>query len=121
MDPTERGRPVNENSSPTDTNSRRVKIVKAGDDRHELWDELEAFDPKWQMHYDTTEDAAIAANVHGLWHDYCRDRRYARSMACQPRQVPDTAGVVRREQQTAASTSLPYRLDTIGTVRQVEE
>lgn len=90
-------------------------------ERHYLWEELEAFDPKWQLHYETTHDAAIAAGVLELWQEYCREKGHRQSMACQPRQVPNTAGAIRRQQEAAASTSLPYRLDTIGTVRQTEE
>lgn len=89
--------------------------------RHELWEELEAFDPKWQLHFETTEDAAIAAGVQEIWREYCRDFPRRQSMACSPRQVPDTAAAVRRQQEAAASTSLPYRLDTIGYVRRLEE
>lgn len=89
--------------------------------QHELWDELEAFDPKWQLHYDTTEAAAIAANVLDIWQDYCRNPKHRPTMACSPKQVPDTVGDLRKQHQAAASTSLPYRLDTIGTVRQTEE
>lgn len=88
-------------------------------ERHELWDELEAFDPKWQQHYATTETAAAAAGVCAQWHDYCRTRR--QTMACNPRQVADVAGTIRREQEAAASSSLPYRLDTIGTVKEIAE
>lgn len=88
-------------------------------ERHELWDELEAFDPRWQIHYATTELAAAAAGACAMWRDYCEHHRL--TMTCAPGQVPDTAGAVRREQTAAASSSLPYRLDTIGTVRQVEE
>lgn len=91
------------------------------DDRNELWEELEAFDPRWQLNYDTTEDAAIAAGVQDLWQEYCRQSNYQNSMACQPRQVPDTVGAIRKQQEAAASTSLPYRLDTIGSVRAGEE
>jgi len=89
--------------------------------RHELWDELDAFDPKWQKHYATTAQAANAAGgyVFDMWVEYCRHHR--QELACNPRQVPDAAGVVRREQEASASSSLPYRLDTIGTVRQGEE
>ena len=91
-------------------------------ERHELWDELEAFDPKWQLHYDTTHDAAIAANVVELWQEYCQSNPHRRqSMACLPRQVPDTVGAIRKQQEAAQSTSLPYRLDTIGSVRQSRE
>lgn len=89
--------------------------------QHDLFLELDAFDPKWQQHFATTEAAAAAAGVCPEWRDYCHDKRRRSSMACAPSQVRDIAGDIRREQEAAASLSLPYRLDTIGTVRQVEE
>jgi hypothetical protein len=89
--------------------------------RHDLFLELDAFDPKWQQHFATTELAAAAAGACAEWRDYCRDRRNQATMTCTPSQVRDTAGQIRREQEAAAISSLPYRLDTIGYVRQVEE
>jgi len=85
--------------------------------RHELWDELEAFDPKWQLHYDTTHEAAIAAGVESIWMEYCSQLPQRHGMACRPGQVTDVIRVVRKQKEAASSSSLPYRLDTIGTVR----
>lgn len=85
---------------------------------HELFEELDAFDPKWQLHFDTTETAAIAAGVYDLWQDFCRQKHHRQTMTCNPRQVVDTVGKIRKQHEAQASTSLPYRLDTIGTVRQ---
>ncbi len=62
---------------------------------HELWEELWAFDPNWQHHYDTTEDAAIAAGVHEVWREYCRDFPRRNSLACQPKQVPNAVAINR--------------------------
>jgi hypothetical protein len=106
---------VNEIAADSDTTNMETNFS------HELFLELDAFDPKWQLHYDTTETAAIAAGVYDLWQDYCRTKHHRQSMTCNPNQVPDTLEAIRTEYEAAASTSLPYRLDTIGTVRQVEE
>lgn len=40
--------------------------------RHPLFDELEAFHPRWMDMYDTTEEAAKAAGVYELWVDWCK-------------------------------------------------
>lgn len=39
-------------------------------DRHDVFWEVEAFDPKWQQNYDTLRDAAIAANCLPEYYDY---------------------------------------------------
>lgn len=78
---------------------------------HELFEELEAFDPKWRLKYATTLEAAKAAGVHSLWLDWCQSRN---TTECRPGQVPDVLGAIQRLQ--AQSSSLPYTLNTIGEV-----
>lgn len=39
---------------------------------HELFEQLEAFDPKWQQHYATLVDAAKAANAYMLYENYAK-------------------------------------------------
>lgn len=48
--------------------------------RPELFDELDAFDPKWAEHYDTTEQAARAAGqeVLEMYLDHLRNDAQAR-------------------------------------------
>lgn len=78
--------------------------------RHELFDELEAFDPKWQTHYPTLLAAAKAARAEELfcqWLSWTAEgNKYAHSM----NGVPDYS--VKR----ADARSLPYSLDNIGEV-----
>ena len=38
--------------------------------RPELFEQLDAFDPKWAEHYDTTKEAATAAGVRDLYDAY---------------------------------------------------
>lgn len=44
----------------------------------ELFEQLDAFDPKWAEHYDTTEQAAHAAGVADLYDDYLVHNEQAR-------------------------------------------
>lgn len=37
---------------------------------HELFEELDAFDPKWQEHYETLREAASAAQVLPMYYLY---------------------------------------------------
>lgn len=69
-----------------------------------LFEELQAFDPRWQTRYDTLHEAAIAAGVEVLWHEWCRGKGRG-TAGCLP-------CLARRK--IAESTSLPYRMDTLG-------
>jgi len=88
-------------------------VVAKRKERHELFDELEAFDPRWQQHYRTTREAVLAAGERAveLFRDWAAGDGKG-SVACQS--VPDTIAAVERLQRAAASTSLPFRLNTIG-------
>lgn len=59
------------------------------DDRHDLFLDLDAFDPKWQIHYKTIALAATAAKVmhmYSEWLGTVDGRRYQEIL----RDVPDT-------------------------------
>jgi len=61
--------------------------------KHDLFWELEAFDPKWQMHYRTLALAARAAGVLNLYGDWLKSPdgvRYSVQMAG----VPDTVQMI---------------------------
>lgn len=67
---------------------------------HELFEELEAFDPKWKLKYSTTYDAAVAANALDLYADYTQTllgSAYVRTYA----NVPDYAGAAQRSAESA--------------------
>lgn len=40
------------------------------DDKHELFWQIEAFDPHWQKHYKTLREAAVAADCLPDYYDY---------------------------------------------------
>jgi hypothetical protein len=74
--------------------------------KHELFEELEAFDIKWQMHFATIAKAAQAAKVLPLYADWLKSEdgvRYSRQM----HGVPDRAA------QEAAERQMWDRMQTV--------
>lgn len=86
-------------------------------DRHPLFDELEAFDPRWQQHYRTTREAVFAAGPHAveLFRDWAAGAGKS-TLAVQV--IPDTLGAVERMQEAEANSALPYKMKCIGRVRE---
>lgn len=87
--------------------------------KHELFEELEAFNPKWQSHYASTVDAAYAAGVLDLYYEWKNSPDGKRITDFT--KAPDVLGALRREAALAQSDSLPYRLETIGTTKGTPE
>lgn len=78
---------------------------------HELFEELQAFNPRWQQDYCTLQAAASAAGLQDMYSDWCRGRG-AHTAGCQPcRDMVAAVSALKAQAQTA---SLPFRLDTIG-------
>jgi hypothetical protein len=77
---------------------------------HELFEELDAFDPKWRDHYATVRGAAIAAACHDL---YLKWRSTPEGQACAAiyRDVPDYLGATRAAQE--AADRLPFNLGDV--------
>lgn len=68
-------------------------------EQHELFDELDAYDPKWQTHYDRLRDAAVAANCMNLYYEFMltpQGRHYQQLMFG----VRDTVAQNRAERET---------------------
>lgn len=86
--------------------------------RHPLFDELEAFHPRWMDLYDTLEEAAKAAGVHAMWIDWCNGCG-RHTAGCS--RVPNHRAAIKRLQQQARTGSLPYRLDTFGRMARWEQ
>ncbi len=82
--------------------------------RHKLFDELDAFNPRWRLAYKTLRGAAIAAGVLTLYESYTEGTPEGQRYLAQHGDVPDTLGAVQAAQQ--AADSLPYNLGNIGTV-----
>lgn len=75
--------------------------------KHELFEELEAFDPKYREHYATVRAAAIAAGAHDL---YLAWRKTPEGAACAAiyKDVPDYVGAIKAAQE--AAERLPFNL-----------
>lgn len=88
-------------------------------ERHRLFEELEACNPKYQTQYSTLRAAAVACDCVEDFADYLRStttgRVYVESIAT----APDVLSDQRRERE--ASEHLPYTLDTFGLVPHVAE
>jgi hypothetical protein len=85
---------------------------------HPLFEELQAFDPRYAKRFATLRAAAEAAGCVALFTDYLRStegQAYARDVTT----VPDVLGATREAQE--AADRLPFTLDTIGSVAAVEE
>ncbi len=79
--------------------------------KHELFEELEAFDPKWQSHYANIAQAACAAGVMNIYRYWIKTREgeaYLRLSAG----VPDYKGAIEKEQESASR--LPFGLSNLG-------
>jgi hypothetical protein len=78
--------------------------------KHELFEELEAFDPRYREHYATVRGAAIAAGVHDL---YLAWRKTPEGAACASitQDVPDYAGAIKTAQE--AAERLPFNLGDV--------
>ncbi len=79
--------------------------------KHELFEELEAFDPKYRDHYATVRAAAIAAGVHDM---YLAWRKTAEGKACAAiyRDVPDYVSAIKAAQE--AADRLPHNIGKSG-------
>lgn len=87
-------------------------------ERHALFDELEACDPRYQQKYSTLRAASEACGCVAEFQDYLRTssgQRYVTAVA----KCPDVAGDQRKERE--AADSLPYTLANIGTVPYSED
>lgn len=83
-------------------------------DKHELFEELEAFNPKWQSHYASTVDAAYAAGVLDLYYAWKNSPDGKR--VTDFTKAPDVLRTVRREAELAATPSLKYKLANLHTI-----
>jgi hypothetical protein len=82
--------------------------------KHELFEELEAWDRRWQQRCETIAEAAMRAGVEAEYEDWLRTADgivYLERM----RNVPDTLGAVRKEQEMMSRAR--YNLNTIGKVK----
>ena len=79
--------------------------------KHQLFEELEAFDPRYAQRYRTLRDAAIAADCLPLFLDYLRSAQ-GQAYATEVAAVPDALGAIEAAQESA--DRLPYTLTTIG-------
>lgn len=75
--------------------------------KHELFEELEAFDPRYRDHYATVRGAAVAAGVYEL---YVAWRKTDEGKACAAitRDVPDYISAIKTAQE--AAERLPHSL-----------
>lgn len=64
-------------------------------DKHELFEQLDAFDPKWQEHYSTLRYAACAARVEDMFFDWLQTSD-GRKYRLQQQGVTDWTEVNRR-------------------------
>lgn len=75
--------------------------------KHELFEELDAFDPKWRDRYPTIGEAAGAAGVPGLYHEW-RSTPEGRAYAARMAGVPNYAQAIKAAQE--AAERLPHKL-----------
>jgi hypothetical protein len=75
--------------------------------KHELFEELDAFDPKWRTHYPTIGEAAGAAGVTDLFHRW-RNTDEGRAYTARMDGVPNYAGAIKAAQE--AAERLPFNL-----------
>lgn len=81
-------------------------------ERHELFDELDAFQPAWQKVFHSLEDAVHNAAdqtpyILELYLDYISEPRSVDG-------VPDVKKYFEECQKLDAESALPYKLDDIG-------
>lgn len=82
-------------------------VLNVDKNKHDLFFELEAFSPRWQITYRTVREAAHAAKVDDMYTDWLttdQGKRYRELHS----DIPDTLERVKREQE--ASASLPFTL-----------
>jgi hypothetical protein len=81
------------------------------DTEHEVFLELDAFDPKWRSHYPTMKAACEAACCEDLRQDWLRTEAGAR-IAEALRNVPDYLADAARERELASHTvdRLPHQM-----------
>ena len=84
-------------------------------EKHELFEQLDAFDPQWQEHYHTLYLAAKAAGEEDLFRDFLTTPEGARYRLAYEG-VPDTLKAVEKMQEQEANSALPYKLNRIGNV-----
>jgi hypothetical protein len=78
--------------------------------KHDLFWELEAFDPRWQTRYSTIKQAAEAAGVmleYHSWLSTAEGKTYRRAM----RGVPDTLALIAEAQ--AAADRAPIKMNSL--------
>jgi hypothetical protein len=80
------------------------------DSDHEVFLELDAFDPKWRSHYPTMKAACAAAGCEDLRQDWIRTDTGAK-IAAAMQNVPDYAADAARERElsTHGLDPLPYQ------------
>jgi hypothetical protein len=94
-----------------DARLRRATWEMKLDFEHDVFLELDAFDPKWRSHYPTMKAACAAAGCEDLRQDWIASDTGAR-IAEALRNVPDYIGDAARERELATHTvdALPYQL-----------
>lgn len=76
--------------------------------RPELFEQLDAFDPKWAERYDTTREAADAASIMDLFDEYIVNSstaRAARSVSANWLQISRDQVELRRQEIAEASAA----------------
>ena len=84
--------------------------------KHELFEELDAFDPHWQENYRTVHEAAKAADVFWLFEEFLETPegiRYLETTAG----VFDYLAAIEAAQKAEEESSLPYKLNDVGRAR----
>lgn len=84
--------------------------------RHELFEELDAFNPKWQVKYKSLGEAALAANAIGLYNDFVRTAEGQAYLARMHgvRDAQAEADKVRNAQDSASLAGLRTPLATLA-------
>jgi hypothetical protein len=75
-----------------------------------VFEELDAFDPKWRDHYPTIRSAATAAQCDGLFVDW-RNTEEGRAYAARMDGVPNYAQAIKAAQE--AAERLPFNLGDV--------
>jgi hypothetical protein len=75
--------------------------------KHELFEELEAFDPRWREHYATLEAAALHAGCIDLYKQW-RKTPEGKSVSAFYKDVPDYVSAIKASQE--AAERLPFKI-----------
>ena len=75
--------------------------------KHELFEELDAFNPRWREHYPTIASAAAAASCTDLYRQWAATPEGA-SYRLRMSGVPDYQGAVKAAQE--AADRLPHKI-----------